>query len=83
MPETGRRSRDSVGADEDAAGTYVIRGGTPIGGEITPKGNKNAALPMLAATGLSMILMNALDPVLMGIAGASHRIVSDAIFSWC
>ncbi len=29
---------------------YRIRGGTPISGEIAPRGNKNAALPMLAAT---------------------------------
>ncbi len=28
---------------------YVIRGGRPLGGSYTPKGNKNAALPMLAA----------------------------------
>jgi UDP-N-acetylglucosamine 1-carboxyvinyltransferase len=32
---------------------YVIRGGTPIHGELIPGGNKNAALPMLAATLLS------------------------------
>jgi UDP-N-acetylglucosamine 1-carboxyvinyltransferase len=29
---------------------YVIRGGRPIHGTLTPGGNKNAALPMLAAT---------------------------------
>ncbi len=28
---------------------FVIKGGTPLGGEITPSGNKNAALPLLAA----------------------------------
>ena len=28
---------------------FVIEGGTPLKGEITPSGNKNAALPMLAA----------------------------------
>ena len=28
---------------------FVIEGGTPINGEITPAGNKNAALPLLAA----------------------------------
>jgi len=53
MPETGRGGGGSITADTDAAGTYVIHGGKPIGGEITPKGNKNAALPMLAATLLS------------------------------
>ncbi|NOZ79911.1 MAG: UDP-N-acetylglucosamine 1-carboxyvinyltransferase [Acidobacteria bacterium] len=30
-------------------GAYRIRGGRPLSGTITPKGNKNAALPMLAA----------------------------------
>ena len=35
--------------DEDAA-AYVVRGGNPIHGTLTPGGNKNAALPMLAAT---------------------------------
>jgi hypothetical protein len=29
---------------------YVIRGGRPIQGTLVPGGNKNAALPMLAAT---------------------------------
>ncbi len=28
---------------------FVIEGGVPLKGEITPSGNKNAALPMLAA----------------------------------
>ena len=32
---------------------YVIRGGNPIHGTLTPGGNKNAALPMLAATVLA------------------------------
>ncbi len=32
---------------------YVIRGGRPIQGTLVPGGNKNAALPMLAATVLS------------------------------
>ena len=35
--------------DDDGHHVYRIRGGTPIRGEITPRGNKNAALPMLAA----------------------------------
>ncbi len=35
--------------DEDAQGTYIIRGGNPIHGEMVPAGNKNAALPLLAA----------------------------------
>lgn len=32
---------------------FVIRGGHPIGGILTPGGNKNAALPMLAASVLT------------------------------
>ena len=28
---------------------FVIEGGTPLNGEVTPAGNKNAALPLLAA----------------------------------
>ena len=38
----------SISADEHFA--YVIRGGRPIHGTLVPGGNKNAALPMLAAT---------------------------------
>jgi UDP-N-acetylglucosamine 1-carboxyvinyltransferase len=29
--------------------TFIIEGGVPLSGEMTPSGNKNAALPMLAA----------------------------------
>ena len=35
--------------DEEQS-AYVIRGGLPIHGTLVPGGNKNAALPMLAAT---------------------------------
>ena len=28
---------------------FIIHGGTPLHGEVTPAGNKNAALPLLAA----------------------------------
>ena len=41
----------SIAADENFA--YVIRGGQPIHGTLIPGGNKNAALPMLAATVLA------------------------------
>lgn len=37
--------------DDDA--TYVVRGGRPVGGTLRPGGNKNAALPMIAASLLS------------------------------
>jgi UDP-N-acetylglucosamine 1-carboxyvinyltransferase len=33
--------------------TFIIQGGTPLAGEVTPSGNKNAALPMLAACTLT------------------------------
>ena len=29
---------------------FVIEGGAPLNGEVTPAGNKNAALPLLAAS---------------------------------
>src|SRR4051794_31098359 len=32
---------------------FVIHGGHPLGGEVAPAGNKNAALPILAATVLT------------------------------
>ena len=38
---------------DDGNFAYVIRGGRPIHGILVPGGNKNAALPMLAATLLS------------------------------
>jgi len=40
------QNQDARGDDTHA---YVIRGGHPIGGTLKPGGNKNAALPMLAA----------------------------------
>jgi UDP-N-acetylglucosamine 1-carboxyvinyltransferase len=43
---------------------FIIEGGIPLKGEITPAGNKNAALPMLAATLLTsepVILHNVPD----------------------
>ena len=35
---------------DDEHHAYIVRGGRPIQGTLTPGGNKNAALPMLAAT---------------------------------
>lgn len=32
---------------------FIIQGGTPLHGEVTPAGNKNAALPLLAACALT------------------------------
>ena len=34
----------------DAGDCFVVQGGRPVGGRITPAGNKNEALPVLAAT---------------------------------
>src|SRR5881227_2084680 len=31
-------------------GRFVVEGGTPLHGEITPAGNKNEALPLIAAS---------------------------------
>ena len=39
-------------------------------------------LPMLAAAGLDMILMNSLDPSVMRIAAACRRITDGKVFSW-
>src|SRR5262249_37001983 len=36
--------------DSTAADRFVIEGGHPIGGEVIPSGNKNEALPLLAAS---------------------------------
>jgi UDP-N-acetylglucosamine 1-carboxyvinyltransferase len=37
------------GRIEDESHKYVVRGGNPISGTLVPGGNKNAALPMIAA----------------------------------
>jgi len=38
---------------------FIIEGGVPLSGEVTPAGNKNAALPLLAAA----LLTN--EPILL------------------
>ena len=43
---------------------FVIRGGVPLHGTVTPSGNKNAALPIMAAcllTDESVVLHNLPD----------------------
>ena len=54
---------DPVG-DESFA--YVIRGGNPISGTVKPGGNKNAALPMIAAClladGAGHLVQRSADP---------------------
>src|SRR6059036_2596416 len=39
--------------DLTASDLFVIEGGHPVGGDVTPSGNKNEALPLLAAAVLS------------------------------
>lgn len=40
---------DSPRRDDEDMDEFIIEGGVPLRGEITPAGNKNAALPLLAA----------------------------------
>jgi UDP-N-acetylglucosamine 1-carboxyvinyltransferase len=47
--ETVRMTDHTAAGRRDDAHAYIIRGGHPIGGTLKPGGNKNAALPMLAA----------------------------------
>lgn len=43
---------------------------------------QSAFLPMLAAAGLDIILMNALDPALMRVTMACRNITAEGIFAW-
>ncbi len=43
---------------------------------------QSAFLPMLAAAGVNMILMNVLDPALMRVAGSCRHITDEAVFTW-
>ncbi|BBO88452.1 dihydropteroate synthase [Desulfosarcina ovata] len=43
---------------------------------------QSAFLPMLAAAGTTMILMNALDPSLVTAVGDCRRICADTVFTW-
>src|SRR4026208_2180061 len=43
------RTISAINAPEINMEKFVIEGGTPLNGEVTPAGNKNAALPLLAA----------------------------------
>ena len=56
---------------------FVIEGGAPLRGEITPGGNKNAALPLLAACLLTdepIILHNV--PSIRDVSAMRHLIES-------
>ena len=55
-PEVPSTSAATLGTESSTSGPstqrmekFVIEGGVPLGGTITPAGNKNAALPILAA----------------------------------
>jgi len=41
-----------------------------------------AFLPMLVGAGVSMVLLNVLDPALMRVARSSQRIADGTVFSW-
>ena len=43
---------------------------------------QGAFLPMLVAAGVSMILLNVLDPTIIRVAGLSQRIAGRTVFSW-
>jgi 5-methyltetrahydrofolate corrinoid/iron sulfur protein methyltransferase len=43
---------------------------------------QRAFLPMLAASGATMMLMNVLDPILIDLARACRNITTDGIFAW-
>jgi len=47
--DDGRELADRWLGEENGHGVYRIVGGVPLSGAIEPRGNKNAALPMLAA----------------------------------
>ncbi|MEE4114455.1 MAG: dihydropteroate synthase [Desulfobacteraceae bacterium] len=43
---------------------------------------QGAFLPMLVSAGVSMVLLNVLDRVIMRLAGSSQRIANGSVFSW-
>ncbi|MBC2711257.1 MAG: hypothetical protein HGJ94_09760 [Desulfosarcina sp.] len=51
-------------------------------GPDTRRRYRNAFLPMLAAAGLDMVLMNVLDPATMRVARSCRDITVGAIFTW-
>jgi UDP-N-acetylglucosamine 1-carboxyvinyltransferase len=56
---------------------FIIEGGHPLSGELVPSGNKNAALPILAATLLTdepIILKNV--PIILDVIAMKNLIES-------
>src|SRR5512133_2100186 len=49
MPKTFTRFIPNLASKERYMDKFIIEGGVALNGEVTPAGNKNAALPLLAA----------------------------------
>jgi 5-methyltetrahydrofolate corrinoid/iron sulfur protein methyltransferase len=62
------------------AGLSNLTTGAPDAG--TRRRYQITFLPMLAAAGLNMVLMNALDPAVMRVARACQNLTGETIFSW-
>ncbi len=79
--EVIRSLRDLLGAPvRSIAGLSNLTTGAPDA-DIRHR-YQSAFLPMLAAAGLEMILMNALDPTLIKTAAACGKITGGTIFTW-
>ena len=62
------------------AGLSNLTTGAP--GPDTRRRYQIAFLPMLVSAGVSMVLLNVLDPALMRVAGSSRCITNGTVFSW-
>jgi 5-methyltetrahydrofolate corrinoid/iron sulfur protein methyltransferase len=62
------------------AGLSNLTTGAP--GPDTRRRYQCAFLPMLVSAGVSMILLNVLDPAVVRVAGSSQRITDRTVFSW-
>src|SRR5260221_11348002 len=76
-----------------AMARFIVEGGTPLRGEITAKGNKNSALPLIAAsllTGEPVILRNlprirdvtAMLEIVAGLGATVDRLDPQAVTIW-
>ena len=79
--EVIRTLPDLLGAPvKSMAGLSNLTSGAPDAA--TRSRYQRTFLPMLVASGVSMVLMNVLDPELMKIARACRRISAEGIFAW-
>ena len=79
--EVVRTLPDLLGAPvKSMAGLSNLTSGAPDAA--TRSRYQRAFLPMLASAGVSMVLMNVLDPELMEIARACTQISAEGIFAW-